>query len=175
MPHPRTKLPWWMRLSLRVSATSAGTWLLSRTLPQFDRFLKRVSGGRLTLPRVMSAVGAPIVKLTTTGAKTGTERNVPVLGLKDGERWIVVASNWGREEHPAWYHNLKANPEVKLTFKNQTGQYVAQELTGEEREAYWNRIKDVNPSLDTYQQRAGDRQIPIVALTPKEGNSDPVG
>ncbi|MEF8859174.1 MAG: nitroreductase family deazaflavin-dependent oxidoreductase [Halolamina sp.] len=103
---------------------------------------------------MLSELGAPTIKLTTTGAKTGKERNVPVLGLKNGERWILVASNWGRAQHPAWYHNLKANPEVKLTFKNRTGKYVAEELTGDERDAYWNRIKDVNPSLESYQQRS---------------------
>lgn len=123
---------------------------------------------------MLSAAGAPVVKLTTIGAKTGKERPAPVLGLRDGENWVVVASNWGRPEHPAWYYNLKANPEVKLTYKGQTGQYVAREVTGDERAEYWSQIAEVNPGLETYQQRAGDRQIPVVVLTPR-AEVDPGG
>lgn len=122
---------------------------------------------------MLSGVGAPIVELTTIGAKTGRERDVPVLGMRDGERWIVVASNWGREEHPAWYHNLKANPDVKLTYKGRTGRYVAREPTGDERDEYWRRVADLNPSLETYRQRSGDRRIPVILLTPEENpNAD---
>lgn len=109
-----------------------------------------------------------MVQLTTIGAKTGTERTTPVLGLRDGEKWVVVASNWGREEHPAWYHNLRANPKVKLTYGEQTNGYVARVVTGEKREAYWCQARAVNPGLETYRQRSGDRPVPIVVLVPRE-------
>lgn len=166
MAQPRTGVPYIVRLSLRFAATSVGTWLMSRTLPSFDRFLQVVSGGRLTLPKVMWKAGAPVVVLTTIGAKTGKERTVPVLGVQDGEKWVVVASNWGRDRHPAWYYNLTANPEVELTYRGETGQYVAREVTGEEREDYWTRVGEVNPGLETYQERAGERSIPVMVLRP---------
>lgn len=166
MAQTRSDVPVTVRLSLRFAATSAGTWLMSRTLPSVDRFLRAVSGGRVTLPKVMWKAGAPVVVLTTIGAKTGKERTVPVLGLQDGEKWIVVASNWGRDTHPAWYHNLKANPEVELTYRGETGQYVAREVTGEERDEYWTRVGEVNPGLETYQDRADERTIPVVVLEP---------
>ena len=164
---PRTASPWWLRLSLRFAATGVGTWSLSRTLPRIDGVLKTVSAGRLSIPRVMSAVGAPIVELTTVGAKTGKERSVPVLGFRDGEQWVVVASNWGRARHPAWYHNLTANPGVKLTFQGETDSYVAREATSDERAAYWRRLESLNPSLETYRERSGDRDLPVVVLAPE--------
>ncbi|WP_232701620.1 nitroreductase family deazaflavin-dependent oxidoreductase [Halobacterium wangiae] len=164
---PRTAPPWWLVLSLRFAATRVGTWVLSQTLPRIDRALQSVSGGRLSISRVLSTTGVPIVELTTVGAKSGKRRSVPVLGYRDGREWVVVASNWGREAHPAWYHNLRANPEVELAFRGETDQYVAREVTGAERAAYWRRLRELNPELEPYQERSGDRDLPVVVLTPK--------
>lgn len=167
-----TTVPLWMRATLWFSATRFGTWLLVRTLPRLDRALLRISGGRLSLPRIISALGGPVIQLTTIGAKTGKERNVPVFGLRDGDRWVVLGSNWGRERHPAWYHNLKANPAVKVTFRGETGEYVAHEATGDDRERYLDRIRELNPGLDTYQERSGDRPLPVVVLSPADEDDD---
>ena len=120
----------WQRFVQRIAATRPGSWLFSHTLHHVDRFLMGVSGGRLTVPGLLA--GLPVVWLTTTGAKTGKERTLPVLGLRDGDRWVVVASNWGNETHPAWYYNLRANPEVELTYREQRGAYVAREADPEE-------------------------------------------
>lgn len=109
-----------------------------------------------------------MVELTTIGAKTGKERRVPILGIRVGKQWIVIASNWGGERHPAWYHNLKANPEVTVTYRGRTGEYVAREATGDERDRYWEQALKLNPVLETYRQRSGDRRIPVVVLEPKE-------
>lgn len=161
-----TDVPRWMRATLWFSATRFGTWLLSRTLPPLDRTLLRISSSRVSLARIISALGGPVIRLTTIGAKTGTERTVPVFGLRDENRWVVVASNWGRETHPAWYHNLNANPEVKVTYRGQTREYVAREAAGDEREEYFDRIAKLNPGLETYRERSGERPIPIVVLSP---------
>jgi len=93
--------------------------------PRVDRVLSSVSGGRLSIARLLSALGAPVVELTTVGTKTGKRRSVPVLGFRDGRKWVVVASNWGRDRQPAWYHNLRARPDVELSFGGETEQYVA--------------------------------------------------
>ena len=163
----RTTSPWWLRLSLWFAATRLGTWVLSRTLPRVDRVLSSVSGGRLSIARLLSALGAPVVELTTVGTKTGKRRSVPVLGFRDGRKWVVVASNWGRDRQPAWYHNLRARPDVELSFGGETEQYVASEVTGAKRAAYWSRLEALNPGLEAYQERSGDRDIPVVVLTPK--------
>lgn len=159
-----TQPRWWQRVALRFAFTRIGSWLFSRTLHYVDLCLMGVSGGRLSVPRVFG--GVPVVRLTTTGAKTGKDRTVPVLGIRDGERWILVASNWGSEEHPAWYYNLKANPEVTLTYNDQSGRFVAREATEEDRENYWRRARKLYPGFDRYQERSGERRIPTVVLTP---------
>lgn len=171
----RSRGRWWLRLSQRIAATRAARWLLPRVLPRIDRALIRVSAGRLSLPTVLAKLGIPVVELTTIGAKTGRERRVPVLGIREGERWIVVASNWGRERHPAWYHNLKANPEVEVTYEGRTDEYVAREATGERRAECWERALELNPALETYRQSSGDRRIPVVELVPpgEAAGSDP--
>jgi deazaflavin-dependent oxidoreductase (nitroreductase family) len=107
-----------------------------------------------------------VVRLTTTGAKTGIERTVPLVGLRDGEEWVLIASNWGRDEHPAWYHNLRANPEVRLGHEGQTGRYVARVTTGGERDAYLELASEAYVGYDLYRRRSGDRSIPVVVLTP---------
>lgn len=141
--------------------------LLARTLHRVDLLLMRVTGGRVSLPGVL--VGLPVVRPTTVGAKTGKERTVPVLGIRDGETWILVASNFGAERHPAWYHNLRADPTVELAHDGRTEEYVAREATGTEREEYWERAVEVYPDYERYRETAGDRRIPVVVLTPTDG------
>lgn len=172
MTEQSTTVPLWMRATLWFSATRVGAWLLTRTLPRLDRALLRLSDGDVSIARVISALGGPVIQLTTIGAKTGKERTVPVFGLRDGDRWVVLASNWGRERHPAWYHNLRANPELEVTFRGDTGEYVAREATGEERERYLDRLHELNPAVDTYQSRSGDRPLPVMLLSPADDEPD---
>lgn len=165
MTNGRADPRWWQRLAMWLASTRVVVWIFSRTLHHVDRVLLNVSGGRLSIPGVFT--GLPVVELTTTGAKTGEDRTVPVVGFRDGEKWILIASNWGDEAHPAWYHNLKANPEVTLSHDGQPNRYEAREATDDEREAYWRRAEEAYFGFDVYQQRAGDRVIPVVVLEPK--------
>lgn len=146
----------------RVAATRIGSWLFSHTLHHIDRILLAVSRGRISVPKLFA--GLPVVRLTTIGAKTGKQRTVPVLGLQDGEKWIVVASNWGGDNHPSWYYNLQSNPDVKLTINDQTSQYVARDATEDEWGTYWKQATDLYVGFEPYQNRTNDRQIPIVVL-----------
>jgi len=88
---------WWQRLGRRVVASRPGSWLLSRTLHRVDQPLLSISGVRISIPRTFA--GLPVVRLTTTGAKTGVDRTVPLVGFREGEEWVLIASNWGRDEH----------------------------------------------------------------------------
>lgn len=169
MPQTRPDVSWWQRLTQRIASSRPGAWLFSYTLHYIDRVLLGLSGGRLSIPELLA--GVPVVRLTTTGAKSGRERTVPVLGLQEGENWIVIASNWGSERHPAWYHNLKANPEVELTVADETEPYVAREATGEERNEYWDVAVETYMGFEPYRRRSGDREIPIVVLEPADGTN----
>ena len=163
---PQREPSWWQRGLQRIAATSLGSRIFSHTAHHVDRVLLALSGGRVSTAEVLA--GLPTIRLTAVGAKTGKERTVPVMGMRDGDAWVVVASNWGGERHPAWYHNLRANPEVKVTYRDRTRRYVAREATGEEREAYWTRAKRLYRGFEEYERRSGDRDIPVVVLEPPE-------
>jgi deazaflavin-dependent oxidoreductase (nitroreductase family) len=107
--------------------------------------------------------GLPIIALTTTGARSGRPRTVPLVRVPDGERLILIASNWGQAKHPAWYYNVKANPQVTITRDGVTRPYVAREVVGEERAACWGRAVALYPGYRGYAERAG-REIPVVVL-----------
>ena len=164
-----TPLRWWFLLNQKVAASRPGSWAYSHTLHHIDRVLIKLSRGRLNAPRLFT--GLPMIQLTTIGAKTGKERTVPVLGLRDGEKWVVVASNWGKQRHPAWYHNLKANPEVTVTDRNRSTAYVAREASEDERQEYWPQAREMYVGYEVYEQRSGDRDLPIIVLEPSTDDS----
>lgn len=148
----------------RLTATRAGSWFFSHTLHHFDRVLKRLSGGRITAPQVLG--GTPVIWISTTGAKSGETRTVPVLGFQDGADWVVVASNWGSDNHPAWYYNLRTNPEVRVEYQGQTSDFVADEVDDDEWDSYWSKVTEMYVGYDAYRRRSGDRNLPIVVLRP---------
>lgn len=157
----------------RVIATRPAAWLLARTIHHLDGAVQRLSGGRTTASALFS--GLPIVSLTTIGAKTGRPRTVPLVavplaGETDGERLILIASNWGQAKHPAWYYNLKANPRVTITHNGQTRPYLAHEATGEERARCWARAVALYPGYQGYARRAG-REIPVVVVEKADGRN----
>lgn len=166
MTQQRPEPSWWQGVIHWIAGTRPGAWLLSRTAHHLDRLLMRLTGGRLSTSELLA--GAPTIQLTTIGARSGKERTVPVMGFPDGENRILFASNWGAQRHPAWYHNLRANPEVRVTTNGQTARYTAREVTDEERAAYFRRAKEVFPPFEAYERRTGDREIPVIVLEPTD-------
>lgn len=111
--------------------------------------------------------GMPIVVLTSVGAKSGKLRKTPLMRVEHGGRYAVVASMGGAPEHPQWYHNLRANPQVELQDGPVRRDYIAHEATGEEREAWWERAVAAYPDYAEYQERTS-REIPVFVLEPVE-------
>jgi deazaflavin-dependent oxidoreductase (nitroreductase family) len=109
--------------------------------------------------------GAPVALLTTTGRKTGQARVSPLLYLRDGGRVVLVASKGGAADHPMWYLNLKANPEVSVQIKDEVLQLTARDATEEERARYWPKLVKMYTSFDDYQSWT-DRVIPVVICDP---------
>jgi len=110
--------------------------------------------------------GLPVVTITTAGARTGNTRSVSLISIPEGDELILIASNWGRPRHPSWYHNLKANPQVTVSFRGQTQAYLAREVAGDEREAYWRKATRFYPGYDAYARRCAPREIPVIILVP---------
>jgi deazaflavin-dependent oxidoreductase (nitroreductase family) len=105
-----------------------------------------------------------LLLLTTTGARTGQRRAVPLTYLPDGDRYIVTAGNAGSDRHPACYHNLDANPDVTIELDSEAFEAVAVIADETEHQALYERFAAVYPQLATYQAQT-TRQIPIVILT----------
>lgn len=108
--------------------------------------------------------GAPVLLLTTTGAKSGQTRTSPMMYLPDGERIIVFASNEGKDSHPSWYHNLKANPSARVEVGTDSYGVTATEITGDERDRLYAEQARRYPGFAEYERRT-DRRIPVLALT----------
>ena len=150
-----------VRQVARVLATPAGSWFFLNIANPIDKRLIPLTNGYLS-----TAPGYPILVLEHTGARSGQKRRTPLAYVTDGDNLAVIGSAGGAPRHPAWVHNLRAHPRVKLFLRGGTGVYVARETEGEDRERLWRQATAVYGGYDTYKDRAADRQIPVVRLSP---------
>jgi deazaflavin-dependent oxidoreductase (nitroreductase family) len=107
--------------------------------------------------------GAPLLILHTTGAKSGKERQNPLMYLPDGDGTYIFASKAGMPTNPDWYYNLVANPQVKIEVGTETHDATARVLEGEERDRIWTKQKQQYPQLAEY-EAGTSRTIPVIAL-----------
>jgi deazaflavin-dependent oxidoreductase (nitroreductase family) len=107
--------------------------------------------------------GGSMLILTTTGAKTGKQRLNPLACLKEGDRLFIFASKAGAPVNPDWYHNLVANPKVKVEIGTETFEATAKVITGPERDRIYARQAELRPVFGDYQKQT-TRTIPVVEL-----------
>ncbi|MGW8567348.1 nitroreductase family deazaflavin-dependent oxidoreductase [Isoptericola sp. NPDC055881] len=107
--------------------------------------------------------GMPVVILTTVGAKSGKLRKTPLMRVEHEGEYAVVASLGGAPKHPVWYYNVVANPRVELQDGPEKHEYVAREITGEEKALWWERCVAAYPDYADYQRKT-DREIPVFVL-----------
>lgn len=138
------------------------TWFLVNLGPKIDPRLMKLTGGRVRL-----SGSGPTVVVTHTGAKSGKRRTTPLAYFTDGEKVVLIASKGGAPSHPAWYHNLKANPEIEAWTHGEPSPYRAREAEGEERERLWDLATTMYSGYAGYQERAPDRRIPVIVLEPR--------
>ncbi|WP_445164282.1 nitroreductase family deazaflavin-dependent oxidoreductase [Mycobacterium sp. Dal123C01] len=105
----------------------------------------------------------PVVLVTTTGAKSGKQRYVPLMRVEKDGRYLMVASKGGAPAHPSWYFNVKANPAVTLQDGDKVVALVARELDGDERDEWWQRAVDAYPPYAEYQTKT-TRRIPVFVV-----------
>lgn len=117
--------------------------------------------------------GRPVVILTTTGAKTVNIRKNPVMRIKEGDTYVAVASNAGATNHPSWYRNLIAHPQVSLQDGATVYQLRARESDGEDKAHWWGVAERFWPHFPEYRAKAGGRDIPVMLLEPTETPSGP--
>jgi deazaflavin-dependent oxidoreductase (nitroreductase family) len=119
----------------------------------------RANGGKVT----GMFAGAPLLLLTTTGARSGQPRVAPLAYTTDNGRWIVIASKGGAPTHPDWYYNLRANPEVTVEVGAESFPARATITTGAERQRLFDQMAARMPNFAEY-QRNTVRQLPVIVL-----------
>jgi deazaflavin-dependent oxidoreductase (nitroreductase family) len=142
-----------------VASTPAGSWFLRRLVP-LDRQLMKRTDGRYTL---FGPTSLPELLLTTTGCKSGQQRTTPLSYLRDGKRLLVLGSNFGQQQHPAWSANLIAESEAMVSIGGTEVPVTAELLTDAQREQALNKFFDY-PMYRSYRRRT-DRQLRVFALS----------
>jgi deazaflavin-dependent oxidoreductase (nitroreductase family) len=150
------------RLIRRFASSGPGSWIFARVAHRIDKPIYRITKGRHTFASLVS--GLPVVMLTTTGAKSGRRRTVPVLGLPTDGGLAVIASNFGQERNPGWYYNLRANPEGEVAVDGSSRRFRAVEAEGERRRQIWDSGLGVYPGWTQYERRASHRHIAVFVL-----------
>jgi deazaflavin-dependent oxidoreductase (nitroreductase family) len=143
-----------------LATTRAARFISRHVSWRLDPVLLRLTGGR-----VASTLVFPTAVLETRGARSGARRRNAVITVADGDRTVIVASNAGDPRHPAWFHNLRADPDVLLGGRPVRATVVTDEA---ERERLWALADDVFPAFACYRRDASavDRTIPLIVLTP---------
>lgn len=135
--------------------------LMIRLMGRAQAAIYRRSGGT----RLSSFGAAPVLLLTTTGRRTGKERTVPLLYVKDGEAFAIVGSMGGHDSHPAWVHNLRAHPRATVQVGDQVIAVNAREAGGDEVTRLWPQLVEMYPAYADYRTRTL-RRFPVVLLVP---------
>jgi F420H(2)-dependent quinone reductase len=145
-PAPQAQSPFW--------------WFWER-FTDFHTLVYKTSRGRIG----GTAYGAPIALVESVGRKSGKRRTHPLICRADGENLVLVASKGGIDRNPAWYLNLKANPETTAWWKGRKRRFRARDATDAERERLWPMMVEIYRPYESYQRRT-ERKIPVVVLEP---------
>jgi deazaflavin-dependent oxidoreductase (nitroreductase family) len=146
----------------RFAMSRAGLQFLLKIAPRIDKAMIPRTGGRF------SSTGRDKVGLvTSTGAKSGLQRTHPLVLIDDGDGLLAIGSNYGRPPHPAWAHNLDANPDCEVQFRGPTAPYRAELLTGADRERAWATAVDFYAGYERYRLSAAPRVIKVYRLRPR--------
>jgi deazaflavin-dependent oxidoreductase (nitroreductase family) len=135
----------------------------------FTVTLYTLTGGRL--PRSSESDPVGFLELTTIGRKSGQPRTVTLLYIRSNDAYVVTASNAGRETHPAWFYNLRANPQVTIRVHNQRRSAVAEVASPAQRSELWARLIELAPMYKGYEKRT-KREIPMVLLRPTDASGE---
>jgi deazaflavin-dependent oxidoreductase (nitroreductase family) len=136
-------------------------WPITRRFMGLHTAVYRASGGRIG--HRLPGMRAPMLLLDHVGAKSGRKRTSPLLYMTDGDDIVIVASKGGYPKHPAWFHNLKANPETTVQVGTERRDVRARVANAEERKRLWPRAIETYDGYEQYQART-QREIPLVIL-----------
>ena len=154
----------------QFAASGPGSAILSRVLEPLDRLTYRVTKGRHLASSLLSAL--PVAMVTTVGARSGRRRTVPLLAQPTEYGLAIIGSNHGKPKHPAWRHNLRANPDGEVEVDGKHSAFRAVEVEDERREHIWQEALRTYPGFTAYAKRAAPRRISVFILeTLEEGRA----
>lgn len=130
-------------------------------------YMYRSSGGK----RMNRVRGMPILLLTTIGRKSGKHRVTPVMYIRDGNNYVITASNNGAKENPGWFANLQADPKVKIEVEGATKNVIARKASSEEKGRLWTQLVQQAPFFEGYQKKT-KRELPMVILQLNESTEE---
>lgn len=153
-PYPLgMEAPRWLRSSIyRLSSARWFSSVAPSFVPQTDRILNRLTGGRVMLNQWIVPSS---ISLVTTGARSGEPRTTSLAGVPFAGDHYVVASNFGLENHPGWSYNLMKHPHARMTTKNRTTEVAAHLLDASEKAAVWPELVKAWPPYDSYVEQSG--------------------
>lgn len=150
------------RAMQQVASSKPGAWILSKVLHRADRHLHRLTKGRFTVPTIVA--GFPVVMVTTTGARSGEDRTMPLLAVPVGNDLAVIGTNFGQTNTPGWVYNLEADPHAVIAYRDREVAAVARPATGEEYDATFTAAAKVYPGYDKYRERITGREVRVFVL-----------
>jgi deazaflavin-dependent oxidoreductase (nitroreductase family) len=157
------------RLTQKVAASRPGAWTAQRVLYPLDKLVFRASKGRATVASLTA--GLPVIMLTTTGAKSGEQRTMPLVGTPFGDDIAVIGSNYGQERTPGWVYNLEANPAARVSYRDVSIDVIARRLSDADADRVFELAAAAYPGYGQYRQRADHRVIKVFALEAAEPGS----
>ena len=147
----------------KVASTERGARLASRFLPATDKAVHRLTGGKVSIPSIFSAL--PVMMVTTTGRRSGLPRTSPLAVIPVGEDDLaLLGTNFGGANTPAWALNLEADPRCEVEHRGRRRPAVARPATEDEREAVWREGARIYGGYESYQERITDRDVRIFVL-----------
>lgn len=154
----------------KVASSRPGAWAFSKGLHYADRWLFQVSKGRFTVPGIVA--GLPILMVTTTGAKSGKSRTMPLVAVPVDDDLAIIGTNFGQSNTPGWVYNLEADPSGSVSYRDSDTAFVARRATPEETEQALTAAARVYPGYDKYRERISDREVKVFVLQAADDPSD---
>ena len=152
------------RVFQRGASTKAGAWLFSKTAHHLDRGLLKVTHGRTAVATLLA--GLPIITVTTTGAKSGLPRALPLLGIPIDGDLALIGTNFGQTNTPGWVYNLEANPSARVAYGERSVDVTARRADRAETDVALAAAARVYPGYDKYRERITGREVKVFVLTP---------
>jgi len=152
------------RVFQRGASTKAGAWLFSKTAHHLDRGLLRLTHGRTAVATLVA--GLPIITVTTTGAKSGLPRTLPLLGIPIDGDLALIGTNFGQTNTPGWVYNLEADLLARVAYGDRDVEVTARRANPAETDTALVAAAQVYPGYDKYRERITGREVKVFVLTP---------